>query len=108
MTNPLIAGTQNEITASTIPVVEPTTTPAEPSVLSAESQLGAVIPTVQARRIAYAVYAGASLLVTNISVGFAATQTPIPNWLIVAIAIVGNLATPFAGIALANAKNPTK
>jgi hypothetical protein len=37
MTNPLIAGTQNEITASTIPVVEPTTTPAEPSVLSAES-----------------------------------------------------------------------
>jgi hypothetical protein len=48
------------------------------------------------------------LLVTNISVGFAATQTLIPNWLIVAIAIVGNLATPFAGIALANAKNPTK
>lgn len=72
------------------------------------ADIGAIIPTVKGRKIAYAVYALAALVVTNVSIGFAATQTVFPAWLTVSLAVVGNLATPFGAIAIANAKTPPK
>ena len=67
------------------------------------SNLGVIIPTAAGRKIAYAVYAGASLIVTNTAIAFASLQAPFPGWLIVSIAVVGNLAAPFGAIAIANA-----
>lgn len=66
--------------------------------------LGAIIPTVKGRKLAYAIYAGIALIVTNTVVGFAAANSEQPVWLVVATAIVGNLAAPFSAIAIANAK----
>lgn len=90
--------------------VEPEVDPAEQAALIAtlpEQNLGAIIPSAKGRKIAYAVYAGASLAVTNVAVGFAALASPFPAWLTVAIAVIGNLATPFSAIAIANAKDPS-
>jgi len=69
------------------------------------ADLGVIIPTVKGRKIAYALYAGCSLVVTNTAVAFAALGANFPAWLTVSIAIVGNLATPFAAIAISNASN---
>jgi len=73
-----------------------------------EPDLGAIIPTAKGRKVAYALYAGVSLVVANTAVAFAALQTAFPAWLVVALAVVGNLATPFSAIAIANAKNASK
>lgn len=70
---------------------------------SSESHLGAIIPTAKGRRIAYAVYAGIALAVGNTAVGFAAASVEQPVWLVVASAIVANLAAPFSALAIANA-----
>ena len=67
--------------------------------------IGVIIPNPKARRLAYAVYTGVSLIVTNVAVGFTAAQAPVPVWLIVSLAVVGNLATPFGALAIANAKS---
>ena len=67
------------------------------------AHLGAIIPTAKGRRIAYAVYAGIALAVGNTAVGFAAAQIEQPVWLVVASAIVANLAAPFSALAIANA-----
>ena len=72
------------------------------------TDIGSIITTVKGRKIAYAVYALAALIVTNVSIGFAATQTTFPAWLTVCLAVIGNLATPFGAIAIANAKAPVK
>jgi hypothetical protein len=66
--------------------------------------LGVIIPNPKARRYAYAAYTAVSLVITNVAVGFAAVQAPVPAWLIVSLAVVGNLATPFGALAIANAK----
>lgn len=71
---------------------------------AANDSLGVILPDPRSRKIAYACYAGASLIVSNIAVAFGAINTPAPTWLVIALAIVGNLATPFAGLAIANAK----
>jgi hypothetical protein len=71
------------------------------------ADLGAIIPTAGGRKLAYSIYAGASLIVNNTAVAFAALQTEFPAWLIVSIAVIGNLAIPFSAIAIANAKNTT-
>ena len=72
------------------------------------TDLGSIITTVKGRKIAYAIYALAGLIVTNVSIGFASTQTVFPAWLTISLAVIGNLATPFGAIAIANAKAPVK
>lgn len=69
------------------------------------ADLGAIIPSAKGRKIAYAVFAGTSLVVTNTAVGFAALHAEFPAWLVVSLAVIGNLATPFASIAIANASD---
>lgn len=69
------------------------------------AHLGAIIPTAKGRKWAYAGYAGASLLVTNALIGWSAAGLDAPVWLIVASAIVANLAAPFSALAIANAKS---
>lgn len=69
-----------------------------------ESHLGAIIPTAKGRRVAYAIYAGLALAVGNTAVGFAAASVEQPVWLVVASAIIANLAAPFSALAIANAK----
>ena len=68
------------------------------------SQLGAIIATPKGRKIAYAIYAGIALVVGNTAVGVAAANIEQPVWLVVASAIVANLAAPFSALAIANAK----
>lgn len=70
-----------------------------------ESHLGAIIPTAKGRKVAYAVYAGVSLVVGNAAVGLAAANIEQPVWLVIASAIVANLAAPFSALAIANAKS---
>ena len=72
---------------------------------SASDHLGAIIPTAKGRRTAYAIYAGVALIVGNTAVGFAAANIDQPVWLVVASAIVANLAAPFSALAIANAKS---
>lgn len=75
------------------------------TVVDEQSQhLGAIIPTARGRRWAYAGYALVSLVVTNTLIGFSAAQLDAPMWLVVASAIVANLAAPFSALAIANAK----
>lgn len=69
------------------------------------ADLGVIIPTVKGRKIAYAIYAGASLLVTNTAVGFSALNAQFPAWLTVCLAVIGNLASAFGALAIANASN---
>jgi multisubunit Na+/H+ antiporter MnhG subunit len=65
--------------------------------------LGVIIPSATGRKIAYAVYAGLSLLITNVAVAFSAIGATNPAWLTISLAVVGNLAAPFGAIAIANA-----
>lgn len=69
------------------------------------ADLGVIIPTVKGRKIAYAIFAATALVITNTAVAFAALQEPWPAWLIVSVAVIGNLATPFAALAIANASD---
>ena len=70
----------------------------------ASSQLGAVIPSARGRKVAYAIYAGVALVVGNTAVGLAAANIDQPVWLVVASAVVANMAAPFSALAIANAK----
>lgn len=76
----------------------------ESTVTPAESHLGAIIPTARSRKIAYAIYAGVALVVGNAAVGIAAANIEQPVWLVIASAVVANLAAPFSALAIANAK----
>lgn len=76
----------------------------ESTQVDASSDLGAIIPTPKGRKIAYAVYAGISMIVGNTAVGFAAASIDQPVWLVVASAVIANLASPFSALAIANAK----
>lgn len=69
------------------------------------AHLGAIIPTAKGRKWAYAGYALVSLLVTNALIGWSAAGLDAPTWLIVASAIVSNLAAPFSALAIANARS---
>lgn len=80
--------------------------PVEPVSQDVQTQhLGAIIPTAKGRKWAYAIYAAVSLLVTNALIGFSAAAMDAPTWLVVASAIVANLAAPFSALAIANAKS---
>lgn len=69
-----------------------------------DNHLGAIIPTAKGRKIAYAIYAGVALVVGNGAVGLAAANIEQPVWLVIASAVVANLAAPFAALAISNAK----
>jgi peptidoglycan hydrolase-like protein with peptidoglycan-binding domain len=71
---------------------------------AANDALGILIPKAKNRKIAYALYGLAALIVSNISVAVMASGTQAPIWLIVTSAVVGNLAVPFTTLAIANAK----
>lgn len=68
------------------------------------NHIGAIIPTAKGRKIAYGIYAGISLIVGNAAVGLAAANLEQPVWLVIASAVVANLAAPFSALAIANAK----
>ena len=70
--------------------------------------LGILIPQAKNRKIAYAVYGLAALVVSNVTVGVVVSGADAPVWLIVASAIIGNLAVPFTTLAIANAGSAKK
>ncbi len=67
--------------------------------------IGAIIPTVRGRKIAYAVFAVVSLVVGNALIFSATVFGQPPIWLIGVAAIVTNTAPIFSGIAMANASS---
>ena len=75
---------------------------------AAHDALGILIPKAKNRKIAYAVYGLISLVVSNAAVGVVASGTEAPLWLIIGLAVVGNLGAPFATLAIANAGNSQK
>ena len=85
------------------PVPANTPKPEEKITSLPAADLGVIIVKASHRKLAYALYAGTSIVVTNIAVGFASLGTPFPSWLTVAVAIIGNLAVPFSALAIANA-----
>lgn len=68
-----------------------------------DDKLGAIIPSPQGRKIAYAVYGLVSFVVGNTVVFYAATQMDVPTWLIGVVAVVNNCAPLFGAVAIANA-----
>jgi hypothetical protein len=92
------------------PAAPVTPTPVAPVVSAQVSDieteaLGVIIPSAAGRKLAYAIYAGLSLVVTNVAVAFSAIGANNPAWLTVSLAVVGNLAAPFGAIAIANASS---
>jgi hypothetical protein len=93
-----------------IPDKEPAMTPAEQAEQDKQiatlppADLGVIIQQPGHRKLAYALYSLASLLVTNAAVAYAALGAQFPPALTVAIAVIGNLAVPFSALAIANAK----
>lgn len=75
---------------------------------AAHDALGILIPQAKNRKMAYAIYGLVSLIVSNAAVGIVASGVQAPAWLIVLLAVVGNLAAPFATLAIANAGNSSK
>lgn len=70
--------------------------------------LGIIIPSAKGRKLAYAIYAVASLVVTNITVAFASINVANPAWLTISLAVIGNLATVFGTVAIANVGTTSK
>jgi murein DD-endopeptidase len=88
-----------------VPTIKPLPTEA---VHAGSDALGILIPQAKNRKIAYAVYGLAALVVSNVTVGVVVSGADAPVWLIVASAIIGNLAVPFTTLAIANASTPAK
>ena len=105
--------TDSYLDPAVAPSVEPTASATDvtpvmviPQVSQVETEaLGVIIPSAAGRRLAYAIYAGLSLLVTNVAVAFSAIGANNPAWLTISLAVVGNLAAPFGAIAIANASS---
>lgn len=91
----------------TTPVKEPVmpeiTPLPESATNAAHDALGILIPKAKNRKLAYALYGLTSLVVSNVAVGVLAAGIQAPVWLVVAMAVVGNLAVPFTTLAIANA-----
>lgn len=68
--------------------------------------IGAIIPSAKGRKIAYAIFASISFISGNALIFCAATMSSVPVWLIGITAIITNSAPAFAGLAIANAKQP--
>lgn len=71
----------------------------------AANDLGVIIPTAKGRKLTYAIYVAASFIVTNTVVAYATLEVPAPDWLRIALAVIGNSAVAFGGLAIANADN---
>ena len=84
----------------TVPTIKPLPDAAN---TAATDSLGILIPDAKNRKLAYALYGLASLVISNVAVGVLASGIQAPVWLVVALAIVGNLAAPFSTLAIANA-----
>lgn len=111
--------TPKPVTPNPTPVVKPTPSkptkpvkePAVPEITplpetannAANDALGILIPEAKNRKLAYALYGLASLVISNVAVGVLASGIPAPAWLVISLAVVGNLAAPFATLAIANA-----
>ena len=67
--------------------------------------IGAIIPSVKGRRIAYAIFALVSFIAGNALVFCAATLDTVPTVLIGITAIITNSAPAFSAVAIANAKS---
>lgn len=68
--------------------------------------IGAIIPTVKGRKIAYAIFAACAIIIGDVTIFYSVALGTVPMWLIGLGAVVNNTAPIFAGIAIANAKNP--
>jgi len=94
-------------TKPTTPVKEPVMPEVKPlpdaANNAAHDSLGILIPDSKNRKLAYALYGLTSLVISNVAVGVLASGTQAPVWLVVALAVVGNLAAPFSTLAIANA-----
>ena len=87
-------------------IIEPYTPIEIPaSATVAANDLGVIIPTAKGRKLTYAIYVAASFLVTNTVVAYATLEVPAPDWLRIALAVIGNSAVAFGGLAIANADN---
>jgi multisubunit Na+/H+ antiporter MnhG subunit len=98
----------SDVGSSKVPAVPPVPVDQIVAIERATSQatvdsLGVIIPSVKGRKAAYAVYAGLSLVITNVAVAFSAIGASNPAWLTISLAVIGNLAAPFGAIAIANA-----
>jgi hypothetical protein len=91
------------ITPAKDPIVPTIASLPQDSNTAATDALGILIPKAKNRKLAYALYGLAALIISNLSVAVMASGTEAPIWLIVASAVVGNLAVPFTTLAIANA-----
>lgn len=74
-----------------------------------EYNLGSVITSTGARKIIYGLYVLAGVFFGAASVGFATIAGGvIPEWVSVGLAVLGYLAIPVGGLALANTGTPVQ
>lgn len=66
------------------------------------NDLGAIITHAQTRRIVWAVYVLAGLILGGLSTWFTTTEGSVPVWLQGALAVSAFLAAPFGTLAIAN------
>jgi hypothetical protein len=81
---------------------------AVPPATPAEHNIGAIIPSVRGRKIAYAVFATISFVTGNAVVFYSATGSSAPLWLVGLSAVIANSAPAFSAIAIANATSAPK
>jgi len=85
-----------EVTVPYVATVVPET------IVSAGNDIGAIISSAKARKIAYALYVFVSFVITNTVIAYSSLEAPIPAWLKIALAVVGNSAVAFGSLAIAN------
>lgn len=93
----------------TVTVTEPYVAPVvNEGVVSAANNIGVIIPTAKGRKIAYAIYVAISFVITNTVVAYSTLEAPLPAWLKISLAIVGNSAVAFGSLAIANVGTTAK
>jgi hypothetical protein len=81
---------------------DPSVDYSEPAV--AVEEFGTIIAKSKHRKIVYGVYVAASFVTANLVVAYSSVDAPIPAWLKITLAIIGNSSVAFGGIAIANTK----
>jgi peptidoglycan hydrolase-like protein with peptidoglycan-binding domain len=66
------------------------------------NNIGVIIGSAATRKKVYAGYVAVSFLITNTVVAYSTIEAPIPAWLKIALAVLGNSAVAFGGLAIAN------
>ncbi len=64
--------------------------------------LGSVITSAVVRKTIYTAYVVSLVIVGALQVAYASTETAAPEWLTIALAVIGYLGIPVGGLALAN------